>query len=148
MNVEQELYEAIERALADKRIKNISALCEQAGVNQPSVNTWIKTKRALAGTDEMPSRPKDTLYLDVASRLIECLGGSLIFPDAGTYPPTTAELALLRAENEKLKAENLLLDKKLYACEQMREKFEDMINRQLPAGQYEPVEIRQNKSSA
>lgn len=146
--MEQELYEAIERALADKRVKNIYSLCEQAGVNQPSVSTWIKTKRAKAGSDEMPSRPKETIHLDVASRLIECLGGSLIFPDTDSYPPSTAELAILKAENEKLRAENLLLDKKLYACEQMREKFEEMVTRQLPAGQYESVEARQNKSSA
>lgn len=146
--MEQELYEAIERALAEKRVKNIYTLCEQAGVNQPSVSTWIKTKRAKAGSDEMPSRPKETIYLDVASKLIECLGGSLVFPDTIPGTPDMAELSKLKEENEKLKAENILLDKKLYACEQVCQKFEGMITQQLPSVKDTPGEIRQDKSCA
>ena len=146
--MEQELYEAIERALAKNKIKNISTLCDEAGVHQPSVSTWIKTRRALNGAASMPRRPKEHMLLDVASKLIEYLGGRLVFPDDDNYNLTAAEIIELREENEKLKSENIILDKKLYACEQIREKFEEMINRQLPTGQYEPAEIRQNKSSA
>lgn len=146
--MEQKLYETIERALAERRIKNISALCEQAGVHQPSVNTWIKTKRAMAGSGEMPTRPKETIYLDSAAKLIECLGGRLVFPGEDLYDSSATEIASLRAENEKLKSENSILDKKLYACEQMREKFEEMLYSQLPSRNDISVEAQQNKSCA
>jgi len=148
MNVEQELYEAIERALSEKRIRSVAALCEEAGVHQPSVNTWIKTKRAMAGAGKMPKKPKETIYFDVASKLIACLGGSLIFPETTPYTPDVAELARLKAENEKLKADNVILDKKLYACEQVCQKFENMITQRLPPANDVPVEVRQDKSCA
>lgn len=146
--MEHELYEAIERGLAEKRIRSVAALCEEAGVHQPSVSTWIKTKRAMAGTGAMPKKPKETIFFDAASKLIDCLGGTLIFPDTISDDSAVAEIAKLKSEIEKLKAENTILDKKLYACEEIRQEYKQMIMQQLPLTSDMPVEVRQNKSSA
>lgn len=146
--MEERIVRALDHALAEKRVKNVTTLCQDAGVDQGSISAYLRTKKFLAGKGEKPARLKPSIQLEVASRLVDTLGGVLIFPWEEKYGEADAEIALLRKEIEKLKAENLLLDKKLFACEQMREKFEEMLNRQLPAGQSEPVEIRQNKSSA
>lgn len=148
MNIQEKFIESIERFLADKKVKNIYQLSMAAGVDQAALSSFMKTHYYEKGKGEKPARMKKDIYLEGAGKVIDYMGGILVFPWDQRNGDAEAEIARLQKENEKLKAENTLLDKKLYACEQMRQKFEDMITQQLPTVNDVPVEIRQNKSSA
>lgn len=148
MDMEGKLVSALDRAVAEKRFKNVSMLCQEAGVDQGSISAYLRTKKFLAGQGKKPARLKPSIQLDVASKLVDALGGVLIFPWEEKVGEANAEIARLQKEVERLKSENTLLDKKLYACEEMRQKFENMITQQLPSVNDTPVEGRKNKSSA
>lgn len=140
--------QALDKVLSEKIIKNERVLCMAAGVDQGGVNKYLKTMRYRLGKGEKPEKLKDNLNLDIVSKLVDVMGGQLIFPWDENYNDMNAEIARLQKENEKLKADNLLLDKKLYACEQVCQKFENMITQQLPTANDVPVEARQSKSCA
>lgn len=148
MNIQEKFIAGVERFLADKKVKNIYQLSIAAGVDQAALSSFMKTHYYEKGKGEKPARMKRDIYLEGAGKVIEYMGGVLIFPWDDTYGDSEAEIARLQKENEKLKSDNLLLDKKLYACEQMRQKFEDMITQQLPTVNGVPVEARQDKSCA
>lgn len=145
--MEGKLVSALDRAVAEKRVKNVSTLCQEAGVDQGSISAYLRTKKFLAGQGEKPARLKPSIQLDVASKLVDALGGVLIFPWDEKVGEANTEIARLQKEIEKLKNENILLDKKLYACEEMRQKFENMITQQLPSPHNIPADGRKNKSS-
>lgn len=146
--MEEKIVWALERAVIEKRYKNVSALCQEAGVDQGSISAYLRTKKFLVGNGPHPARLKPSIQLDVATKLVEALGGVLIFPWEERYGEADAEIARLQQEIERLKTDNSRLDKQLYACEQMRQKFEDMITQRLPTHNDTPAEVRQNKSSA
>lgn len=145
--MEEKLVCALERAVAEKRVKNIFTLCQEAGVDQAGISVYLRTKKFLAGQGEKPPRLKSSIQLDVASKLVDALGGVLIFPWDERFGEATTEIARLQNEIERLKSENVLLDKKLFACEEMRQKFENMITQQLPSAHNIPADGRKNKSS-
>lgn len=148
MNIQEKFIAGVERFLADKKAKNIYQLSMAAGVDQAALSSFMKTHYYEQGKGEKPARMKKDIYLEGAGKVIEYMGGTLIFPWDNTPDGPEAEVIRLRKEVERLKEENLLLDKKLYACEQMCQRFEGMITQQLSTANEMPVEIRQNKSSA
>lgn len=148
MDIEQKLVEALERAVAEKRFKNVSALCQEAGVDQGSISTYMRTKKFFAGLGPEPPRLKPSIQFEVASKIIIALGGRLIFPWDNELSDKENEVIILKNEIEKLKSDNQNLDKQLYACEQMRQKFEDMLKEQFSSKYDIPVKIRKNITSA
>lgn len=146
--MEQKFMLALDKVLSEKIIKNERVLCQKAGIDQGGMNKYIKTMRYKLGKGEKPEKLKENLNLDIVSRLVEVMGGELIFPWDNAYSDEQVQIAKLKEEIEALKVKNSELDKQLYACEQMRQKFEDMITQQLPTGKKMPENVRQNKSSA
>ena len=80
MRMEKKFREALLRVLDDKTFKNESALCEAAGVNQGGFNKYIRTVRFLAGESKEPAQIKENLNLDIVSKLVDAMGGELVFP--------------------------------------------------------------------
>lgn len=148
MNIQEKFIVAVERFLADKKVKNIYQLSKAADVDQAALSSFMKTHLYEKGMGEKPARMKKDIFLEGAGKVIEYMGGRLVFPWDTENGDLESEIARLRRENEELRVENRRLDKELYACQQTRQKFEDMIARQLPQVANEPVEIRQNKKSA
>lgn len=148
MNIQEKFIAGVERFLADKKAKNIYQLSIAAGVDQAALSSFMKTHYYEQGKGKKPARMKKDIYLEGAGKVIEYMGGILVFPWDKEESALQVEIARLQKEIERLKADNIMLDKQLYACEQMRQKFEDMITQQLPASNEVPVEIGQNKSSA
>lgn len=116
MNMEKKFRKALLKVLADKIFKNESALCAAAGVNQGGVNKFIRTAKFRAGECEEPSHLKDNLNLDVVSKLIDVMGGKLIFPWDSQDAGCLHELETIKRELEekniiitKLEAENDVL---------------------------------------
>lgn len=134
--------------MADKKAKNIYQLSMAAGVDQAALSSFMKTHYYEQGKGEKPARMKKDIYLEGAGKVIEYMGGILVFPWDKEEGDPQVEIVRLQKEIERLKADNIMLDKQLYACEQMRQKFEDMITQQLPASNEVPVEVRQDKSCA
>lgn len=117
MNIEQKFIDAVERALKDKKAKNIYELAINSGVDQGGLSVYIRTKRALSGNGDMPARPKNNLHLSMAGKVIDYLGGSLIFPWDSPEAGCSHELEKLKEELDektteikKLKTENNLLN--------------------------------------
>lgn len=146
--MELKIVDALDRAVAEKRVKNVSTLCQEAGVDQGSISAYLRTKKFLAGQGPQPARLKPSIQLDIASKLVDALGGILIFPWDKQYGEAGAEIERLQKEIEKLKAENIILDKKLYACEEVRQEYKQMIMQRLPVANDVPAEVRQDKSCA
>lgn len=146
--MEQKFMLALDKVLSEKIVKNERVLCQKAGIDQGGMNKYLKTMRYKLGKGEKPDKLKENLNLDIVSKLVEVMGGELIFPWDRAYSEEHVLIAQLKEEIERLKAENLELDRQLYACEKMRQKFEDMITQRLPSHSDIPAEIRQNKSSA
>lgn len=136
----------LDRALAEKKFKNESELCRVANIDKAVFNRFYSTIKFIRGEGEKPTRIKDNINLDTVSNLVDALGGQLIFPWDSDYSDSHAQIIKLQEEVEKLRAANLILDKKLYACEQVCQKFEGIITQQLPVANEVPVEVRQNKS--
>ena len=80
MKMEKKFREALLKVLADKTFKNESALCEAAGVNQGGLNKYIRTVKFLAGESKEPAQIKENLNLDIVSKLVDAMGGELVFP--------------------------------------------------------------------
>ncbi len=146
--MELKFMQALDKVLSEKIIKNERVLCMTAGVDQGGVNKYLKTMRYRLGKGEKPEKLKDNLNLDIVSKLVDVMGGQLIFPWDENYNDMNAEIARLQKENEKLKNENSILDKKLFACQQMKEEYKAIITQQLPTVNGVPVEARQDKSCA
>lgn len=78
--MEKRFREALLKVLADKTFKNVSALCGAANVDQGGVNAFILTMKYRAGERSEPARIKDNMNLDVVSKLVDAMGGELVFP--------------------------------------------------------------------
>lgn len=140
MNMEKKFREALLKVLADKTFKNESALCAAAGVNQGGVNKFIRTAKFRAGECEQPAHIKDNLNLDIVSKLVDIMGGSLVFPwdspEAGCsheLENLKKELAEKTTEIKKLETENNLLKQLI---------------RDIAGKNIRPEDARQNKNCA
>lgn len=139
---------AVEKFLAEKKAKNVYQLSLAAGIDQAAFSSFLKTHQYLDGKGEKPSRIKNDLYLDSAGKVIEYMGGELVFPWDKESDENYMEIIRLRKELEASRERITILEKELYACEKTRDRYEDMIRGNMAARHDMPVEIRQNKSSA
>ena len=101
MKMEKKFQEALLKVLADKTFKNESALCEAAGVNQGGLNKYIRTVKFLAGESKEPAQIKENLNLDIVSKLVDAMGGELVFPWDSPEAGCRYELERLQRELAK-----------------------------------------------
>ena len=78
--MEQKIKDALLRVLDNGEYKNVLALGTIAGIDPAGLSRYVNTLRAKIAGDPLPKNPKDSMNLSVASKLVDCLGGNLIFP--------------------------------------------------------------------
>ena len=140
MRMEKKFREALLKVLTDKVFKNLSALCGAAGVDQGGINTFINTMKFRAGECAEPNRLKDNLNLDVVSKLIDAMGGELVFP---WESPEVG----CRSELEKIKLELERKNEIIRTLTAEKDLLRDII-RDISGKDAQPDEPRQNKSCA
>ncbi len=141
MNIEQKFIDAVERALKDKKAKNIYELAINSGVDQGGLSVYIRTKRALSGNGDMPARPKNNLHLSMAGKVIDYLGGSLIFP-------WDSPEASCRHELEKTKKLLKVQERELIELKAQNSALMKLISDRLNQSSIMPENVRQNKDCA
>lgn len=137
MKMEKKFREALDKVLSEKIFKNESALCSAAGVDQGGVNKFIRTMKFRLGKGEAPDRLKDNLNLDIVSKLIDAMGGELLFPWESKEISSHNELQEALKTIEKQKEEIKIISAQ-------RDAFKEVLKERLSS----PVEYRENKSSA
>ena len=103
MSVEEKFKAALVRVLDDGTFKSQTALCAAAGADQGGVSRFIQTAMYNAGKGKKPRLPKENLTLDVVSRLVEAMGGDLVFPwdEGGASASVKVKQLELRLEEAK-----------------------------------------------
>ena len=102
----------------------------------------------MAGNGEKPARVKNDIYLDSAGKVIEYMGGQLIFPWDKETDDIYMEAARLREELAKAQDEIKTLKEDLKFCEKISQRFENIIRDKIPSYTEMPAASRQDKSSA
>lgn len=148
MTIQKKFIDAVEKYLADKKAKNIYQLCLASGVDQAAFSSFIKTHQFLAGNGEKPARVKNDIYLDSAGKVIEYMGGQLIFPWDKETDDIYMEAARLREELATAKNEIAELKIELKTCKEISQRFENIIRDKMPSYTEMPAASRQDKSSA
>lgn len=138
--MEKKFREALLKVLADKTFKNESALCGAAGVDQGGVNAFIRTMKYRAGQCPEPSRIKDNMNLDIVSKLVDVMGGELVFP--WDSPEANCHSQLKAMEQKIVEKETTIQDLKS-KINILREVIKDLNSQNV-----QPDEFRQNKSFA
>lgn len=77
--MEKIFRDALLRVLGDGTFKNTRALSQAADVDQPGLSRFLKTM-GYGRTSAPPSLKKGSLSLQTVSKLVDCMGGVLIFP--------------------------------------------------------------------
>lgn len=110
MNIEKTFRDAIETYISEKKVKNLSILCQKAGVDQAGVGVYLRTKEYQGGEKaKKPSRPKNDIYFSAVAKLIETMGGMLVFP--WDTVPQSEKLEIENLRNELAKKEGEIIAK-------------------------------------
>lgn len=146
--MERKFILALDKVLTEKIFKNERVLCSAAGVDQGGFNRFLKTSRFKLGKGERPEKPKDNLNLDAVSKLVDTMGGRLVFPWDNCDTDTSKEVIELKSKVEQLQKEVAKLKMDLYACEKMRDGYENIIRDKLPSYDMVAEGTPKNKSCA
>lgn len=110
--MEKIFRDALLRVLEDGTFKNTRALSQAADVDQPGLSRFLKTM-GYGRDSSPPSLKKGSLSLQTVSKLVDCMGGVLVFPWDSTEASCRSELAkakaIIKAQEEEiigLKAQN------------------------------------------
>ncbi|MGE9984858.1 hypothetical protein [Desulfovibrio sp. SGI.169] len=141
MKMEKKFRGALLKVLEDKTFKSVNVLCGEAGVDHAGIVNFVNTMKFQAGECPEPSRVKNNLNLDVVSKLIDVMGGELVFPWDSPEAECQSQLKKFREENENLKMEIVKL-------KAQKEAFMELIGDKFAASSTAPEEPRQNKSCA
>ena len=98
---------ALLKVLEDGTFKNTRALAQAAEVDQAGLSRFLKTM-GYGRTDAPPSLTKGSLNLQTVSKLVDCMGGTLVFP---WDSPEASYRHELEKAKEQLKAQKLELIK-------------------------------------
>lgn len=108
---------ALLKVLEDGTFKNTRALAQAAEVDQAGLSRFLKTM-GFGRTDAPPSLTKGSLNLQTVSKLVDCMGGTLVFPwdsPEASYrhelEKTKEQLKAQERELIELKAQNSALMK-------------------------------------
>ena len=106
--MEKKFKNALLKVLDEKTFKNILALSSASGVDQAGLTRFVNTLRAEEEGKEVKN-PKDNLNLAAVSKLVDCLGGRLIFPWESPEVVTQNELIEARKTIEEQREEIIAL---------------------------------------
>lgn len=146
MKIQEKFIMAIEKYLAENKIKNIYQLSLAAGVDQAGLSSFFNTHQYHAGKGKKPARIKNDIYLDSAGKIIEYIGGELIFPWDKESNADYMEIKRLKDEVEKLNAKINNLEKDLFGCQQVRDSYKDLLSQQL-RGYQTPPDMEEKKQN-
>lgn len=140
MNMEKNFREALLRVLEDGTFKNTRALSQAAEVDQAGLSRFLKTM-GYGRTDTPPSVTKGSLNLQTISKLVDCMGGVLVFPWDSTE-------ASCRHELEKAKKLLKEQEQEIIELKAQKSALKELISDRLDQRPIAPEEPRQNKSCA
>ena len=106
--MEKKFKNALLKVLDEKTFKNILALSSASGVDQAGLTRFVNTLRAKEEGKEVKN-PTDNLNLAAVSKLVDCLGGRLIFPWESPEVVTQNELIEARKTIEEQREEIIAL---------------------------------------
>lgn len=128
---------ALLRVLGDGTFKNTRALSQAAEVDQAGLSRFLKTM-GYGRTDAPPSLTKGSLNLQTISKLVDCMGGVLVFP-------WDSSEASCRCELEKAKEKIKEQEEELVGLRRIEKKYDELIDKMVSK---QPDEPRQNKNCA
>lgn len=136
MNMEKKFREALLKVLQDGTFKNVRALALAAEVDQGGLSRFLATM-GYGGKGEVPKLAKGNLNLQTVSKLVDSMGGVLIFP---------WELQGNSSKSELIEAQRIIDEQKeeIKKIQTERDAFENILLKRISS----PVEYRENKSSA
>lgn len=148
MNMREKFLDALVKSLENNVFESYAQLSEAAGLNR-SITTRIfqrieQVKNGEISQDDL----KLNFSLDTVFKIVDALGGVLVFPWDKDNDTIYAKAKKLEEELAIAKGEILRLEGELSACEKMCSRFENIIRDKIPSYSEAQVEARQDKSCA
>lgn len=100
MNMETKFREALLKVLEDGTFKNVLSFANVAGVDQGGLSKFLKAMGYGGKKVDPLSPPKDNMNLKTVSKLVDCMGGVLVFPWDATTPTLQRDLDQARKQLE------------------------------------------------
>lgn len=144
----EKFLDALVKSLENNVFESYAQLSEAAGLNR-SITTRIfqrieQVKNGEISQDDL----KLNFSLDTVFKIVDALGGVLVFPWDKDNDTIYAKAKKLEEELAIAKGEILRLEGELSACEKMCSRFENIIRDKIPSYSEAQVEARQDKSCA
>lgn len=138
--MEKIFRDALLRVLEDGTFKNTRALSQAADVDQPGLSRFLKTM-GYGRDSSPPSLKKGSLSLQTVSKLVDCMGGMLVFP----WDSTEAS-----CRNELVKAKKLIeeQEREIIGLKAQNSVFLKLISDRLDQHIFITTEEQKNKNSA
>ncbi len=137
--MEKNFRGALLRVLGDGTFKNTRALSQAAEVDQAGLSRFLKTM-GYGRTDAPPSLTKGSLNLQTVSKLVDCMGGVLVFP-------WDSPEASCRHELEKAKEQLKAQEREIIELKAQNSAFMKLISDRLDQRPIPPEETRQIEHS-
>lgn len=151
MNMEKKFREALLHVLEDGTFKNVRALALEADVDQAGLSRFLATM-GFGGKSDVPKLAKSSLNLQSVSKLMDTMGGTVVFPWEETEltnqdnSKQTQRIKDLEEELAQLKVKLDAQNDELIELRGIDKKFDKLLRHM--AQSQRPNEVREDKSCA
>lgn len=144
--MQKKFIEALDKVVTEKKppFKSISALCKAIGYDRSGLTRFWNTRK---NGEDSQKQAKNDLNLTTVSKVVDVLGGYLVFPWDKESTESHIEIVKLKTELETVKKEREILKRKLSECIAVRKELRSMLDDRTGVQPEMPAESRQDKSS-
>lgn len=146
MNMREKFLDALVKSLENNVFESYAQLSEAAGLNRSITTRIFQRLEQVKNGEISPDDLKLNFSLDTVFKIVDALGGVLVFPWDKDNDTIYAKAKKLEEELAIAKQEIARLEGKLSACEEVSQRFENIIRDKLPSYSEAQVEARQDKS--